>query len=250
MDRDIPTEQVAHGYLDGHYHLCFGHFPSMLTVSTDRKRYATPFLKAYTSNFFIKYGLASNSARPSGAVIAAIIKALNDGSNTYRIVGDGVSVYNILRIIASSCNSNQSTPYTFHPTVFFDASDNSSRPHPEEIIQFYRASSFALSLDGYNNSMALASNAPLTNYVPPTITIQSQLPTNIDSAFLGCLNSTIGNNLLLVNPPPPHHLSGGAIAGIVIGSLAGANIVFVLLILSCTSCAICCIVRKDIKSEN
>ena len=56
-------------------------------------------------------------------------------------------------------------------------------PSPGEVVQYYRASSVALTLDGYNNTAALSGDANATA-VP--------LPSNIDTTLLTCLNDTIG----------------------------------------------------------
>ena len=57
-------------------------------------------------------------------------------------------------------------------------------------MQYYRASTVALTLDGYNNTGAFSEddNAPDT-----------PLPTNIDTNLLNCLNTTIGEAVPLVD---------------------------------------------------
>jgi hypothetical protein len=56
-------------------------------------------------------------------------------------------------------------------------------------VQYYRASSVALTLDGYNNTGALA----------PEGTPDTPLPTNIDTSLLDCLNQTIGLAVPLID---------------------------------------------------
>lgn len=57
------------------------------------------------------------------------------------------------------------------------------------MVQYYRASSIALTLDGYNNSATYA----------PEGTLDSPLPSGVDMNLLTCLNETIGLAAPLVN---------------------------------------------------
>lgn len=64
---------------------------------------------------------------------------------------------------------------------------NTSEPMPEQAIQYYRASSIVLTLDGYNNS---ASNDSTNTTVVPTVE---------NPGFLDCVNATIGSSAPLVD---------------------------------------------------
>lgn len=65
-------------------------------------------------------------------------------------------------------------------------------PNPEQAIQYYRASSVVLTLDGYNDTTALnASAGPDDPHTP--------LPTWVNSSMLDCLNQTIGAAVPLVD---------------------------------------------------
>jgi hypothetical protein len=57
-------------------------------------------------------------------------------------------------------------------------------------VQYYRASSVALSLDGYNNSAVFA---------PENSTADTPLPSSVDTNLLDCLNGTIGLAVPLVD---------------------------------------------------
>lgn len=111
-------------------------------------------------------------------------------------------------------------------------------PKPEQVMQWYRASSFALSLDVYNNSAALQSRMPANSTDNSTLIPLSEdtpLPSYVvNSTFLACLNDTIAQNLPLIEPRH-HHLSAGAETGIIfVGSLVG-----VALLMFCC-CRWCC----------
>ena len=64
---------------------------------------------------------------------------------------------------------------------------------PQQVIQYYRASSAVLTLDGYNNSATFSSNESASD---------SPLPQNIDTTLLECLNQTIGSAVPLVDGAP------------------------------------------------
>jgi len=181
----------------------------------------------YGSN---EYGPASNGSRPGGATIAASLTS-PDRAQVYRILGDNSSVTSVLQSLASSsCGAIQGTPYAFQPTQFLlnSTSDNSSLPRPEQIIQYYRASSFVLSLDGYNNTMALSSNTPSSNTSAPKVQTATPLPSNINATFLSCLNTTIGYKLPMIQPTS-HSLSKDAIGGIVAAAIIGFALLLILI---------------------
>jgi hypothetical protein len=96
---------------------------------------------------------------------------------------------------------------------------------PEQVVQWYRASSFALSLDGYNNTAALPANAPASNTSAAPSMPDTPLPAAVSGTFLACLNSTIAAAVPLVAPPASAKLSPGVIAGIVIGSVVGVVLI-------------------------
>ena len=116
-------------------------------------------------------------------------------------------------MVAIPCSSYlQTTNIT--PTAY---NDSSTFPKPEQAIQYYRASSIVLTLDGHNNTADLT-NA--TSYVP--------LPSNIDRTLLDCVNITIGTTAPLVNPLS----SAGAVQAVpTTGLLSLAWIIWMLLYL-------------------
>ena len=69
-------------------------------------------------------------------------------------------------------------PYTFSNTT------GPANPQAEQVVQYYRASSIALTLDSYNNTGTFSAND----------TTDSPLPVlgTTDAALLNCLNTTIG----------------------------------------------------------
>lgn len=98
--------------------------------------------------------------------------------NTLNIVADNATVASLTQSINANCSYQGHT--TTGPLIF---NGSVSDPRPEEAIQYYRASSAVLTMEGYNNTVAL-SNEPNGMAVP--------LPSNVDWSMLDCFNSTIG----------------------------------------------------------
>ena len=94
--------------------------------------------------------------------------------------------------------------------------------YPWNVMQFYRGSSVALGSAAYENEFAFNGNNN-TNYLA-----SSPLnTTDIDMNFFQCLNQTIAASIPIVNPNLilRSRLTGGQIAGIVVGSVAGAVLI-------------------------
>lgn len=185
----------------------------------------------------------NESLRPGGALVEAIVQpSWNTSSVTYRVIGDNVSVTTVFDALVANCSIANSTSavsaFTPSPLTW---------PLPEQVIQYYRASSFAVSLDGYNNTAALVSNMPVSNSSGPNTLVDTPFPTNINMTLLQCINATVGASVPLVDAPG-HKLSVGAIGGIVISSLIFS--VF-LLFLCCYCCELCnrCKRRRKAKQK-
>jgi hypothetical protein len=178
----------------------------------------------------------TESQRPGGNTSTVSIIPRNSSiTQTYRILGDQSSVETVLQAIEMQCSTNTSDQYIVTFTGFdSDTFSNATLPKPEQVVQWYRGSSFALSLDGYNNSASLRSQMPLNSTdlsLIPALSADTPLPSNVDADFLACLNGTIGRSLPLFDRQH-HELSDGAVAGIAIGAV----VAFVGLIVCCCRC--------------
>jgi hypothetical protein len=95
------------------------------------------------------------------------------------------------------------------PTAFDPTASGAVRP--ENIIQYYRSSSFAMAYPAYNNTFAIANQStsqPLTDSTP--------LPSIVASSSLwSCINDTIGVALPILDAPPSPDLPGWAYALII-----------------------------------
>ncbi|KAF4614854.1 hypothetical protein D9613_002974 [Agrocybe pediades] len=132
-----------------------------------------------------EYGRPDNTSRPGGVMMTAAFIS-NTQNNTFRLVADNETVTSLIQDIQADCSSNLKDPDSITATNYFD---NSTVPQPEQTVQYYRASSVALTLDGYNNTGALQDdNTPDT-----------PLPSNLDNDLLTCLNTTIGEAVPLVD---------------------------------------------------
>ena len=141
----------------------------------------------------------------------------NTSNTTFRILSDNQTVVDLIGTITGSCSSNlQITNITATPY-----NDSNPLPSPDQAIQYYRASSIALTLDGYNNTAGLSNG---TN-VP--------LPSNIDNTLLNCMNTTIGTTAPLVNAASGSGISSSMIRTAPTSGLFGlAWIIWMVLYLS------------------
>ncbi|KAF8917018.1 hypothetical protein CPB85DRAFT_1559151 [Mucidula mucida] len=132
-----------------------------------------------------EYGLPDNTSRTGGPQSTAAFQSAST-STIFRIVSDNDTVVDLIDIINSNCSSRLTTTSTtaapFDPSLI----------KPEQIVQYYRASSAALSIDGYNNSAAFSNTDDSSIQDTP-------IPPSVDSALLECLNITIGTAIPLVD---------------------------------------------------
>ncbi|KAF7328866.1 hypothetical protein MVEN_02516300 [Mycena venus] len=135
-----------------------------------------------------EYGQPDNSSRPGGPIAFAVFQSNSTGT-TFRLVADNDTVADVMSDVATNC-SQFLTPASINataPTMF------NGSVEPEQVVEYYRASSVALTLDGYNNSAVFA---------PENSTADTPLPTGIDTNLLECLNDTIGSAVPLVDGAP------------------------------------------------
>ncbi|GLB42473.1 hypothetical protein LshimejAT787_1104880 [Lyophyllum shimeji] len=137
-----------------------------------------------------EYGRPSNSTRPGGPMATATFFS-NAGNTTYRLISDNTTVAALIPDLSAACSSNLNSSSSTAPSPYNDSF--SALPQPEQTVQYYRGSTVALTLDGYNNTAALSSDDK-TPDVP--------LPSNIDRNLLSCLNQTIGAAVPLVDGVP------------------------------------------------
>ncbi|KAG8753723.1 hypothetical protein FRC14_005779 [Serendipita sp. 396] len=165
--------------------------------------------------------------RPGGAVgtINVLTKDTSKWPNVgsdevYTMIGDKESLTFMISDLVRVCHAAPATPRKFDPTT---AGTNLAQPRPENVVQYYRSSSFALAYPKYNNTFALPSSNLTTNH--ESVPLPGSI---INSPFLRCINDTIRASLPLMDAfaSPKKKHSPGAIAGIVIGSVGGPILLF------------------------
>ena len=119
------------------------------------------------------------------------ISDTNKLKTTFHVISDQSTVRYLIGTVHYNCSNYLSYDGWGTPTPF-DA-DSQHAPMPQQVIQYYRASSAVLTLDGYNNSATFSSNESASD---------SPLPQNIDTTLLECLNQTIGSAVPLVDGAP------------------------------------------------
>ncbi|KZT50601.1 hypothetical protein CALCODRAFT_444370 [Calocera cornea HHB12733] len=157
-----------------------------------------------------EYGPENNSSRPGGAESVALVQSNNTAEppgNIYHILGDSDSVRAVLDALVLTCSAvnNSITPYNANAT---------GAPQPQQAVQYYRASSFVLFLDSYNNTAALPANAPPSNTTASNVTADTPLPSGLDMTFLDCINSTIGDAVPMTNDQSSAAIAGVLAAGV------------------------------------
>lgn len=130
------------------------------------------------------YGNSDNPDRPGGPMVLATFNSPTSNS-TFRLLADNSTATSLIQSVDSSCTLGPSSTFT----VPYNPNDTFA-PRPEEAVQYYRASSVVLSLDGYNDTTVLQEN-PTGPDVP--------LPGWVDSTTLDCLNQTIGAAVPLID---------------------------------------------------
>lgn len=129
------------------------------------------------------------SERPGGNVtqytLAPPATVTDTGANQFALYGDANSVDATFQQLISSCQVGSTPAQNF--TVNFN-----------QAVQYYRGSSFALLLNGYNNTQPpIEGNGTDTGSTDATTS--APLPTSVDSSYLSCLNTTVGNTVPLID---------------------------------------------------
>lgn len=168
-----------------------------------------------------------------------IINGINE---TYWMIGDRESVTTLLSVLVDTnttdeygCNVQNLTISSFNSSALLEP------VHFENVIQWYRSSSFALAFQGYNNSYAFPS---LNETSSLGWNDSTPLPDPLQySPFLQCINETITAALPILDGEPSSTLSNGQIAGITVGSVLAS------MLLCC--CAIPCIraIKERLKNS-
>lgn len=140
-------------------------------------------------------GRVADIQRPGGRLVyIELISTDKRWNNTdeerYCLIGDLDSVVSITASMVDWCHAAPKWPSAFAPMA-----NNSLRP--ENVLQYYRSSSFALAFKGYNNSFALPPLNASTNLFHEQSSPLPDIPQY--SPFLKCINETIANALPILD---------------------------------------------------
>ena len=139
----------------------------------------------------MQYGFPDNSSRPGGPLAIAQFQSKNTGS-TFYVLSDKSTVSSLIGTVKANCSSSlNQTSTSSSPTPF---TNSSTAPLPEQALQYYRASSVVLTLDGYNDTAALNGTQNPSARGPT-----APLPNGTDTTLLTCLNETIGRAVPLID---------------------------------------------------
>jgi hypothetical protein len=154
------------------------------------------------------------------------------------MVGDYQTIQTVLSIIVDPQGSHQYACGVEDNTILpFNSSDPTLPFQVQNVMQWYRSSSFALAYTGYNNTYA---TAPLNETT--TLDNSSPFPADqVNSPFLRCLNTTISASIAILDGDS-NSLDAGQIVGIVVGSVVGAILIGIAVLYIVTR-------RRQIKYE-
>lgn len=161
-----------------------------------------------------EYGNANNTIRFGGPLMeVTFISNSSSPNTTFHVLSDNSTVTSLIQSIDANCSHYLSSSSSSSPLPFNVSSANA--PQPQQAVQYYRASSVVLTLDGYNNSAIFSSNANVTD---------SPLPSNMDTNLSVCLNQTIALAVPLVNGDFPSSsvappVASAAVLGVLVSFL-------------------------------
>ncbi|KAL4251392.1 hypothetical protein ABKN59_005573 [Abortiporus biennis] len=138
--------------------------------------------------FNTEYGKEDNSTRLGGRMMEAAFIS-SQQNNTFHVLSDNSTVLSLISSVNQHCTGSHLNPTSSSKSPIVFNTSNPLEPRPEQAIQYYRASSIVLTLDGYNNTATL-SNTNGEVDVP--------IPSWVDTSLMNCINSTIGQYAPLV----------------------------------------------------
>ncbi|CAG7851151.1 SubName: Full=Uncharacterized protein {ECO:0000313/EMBL:CCA75194.1} [Serendipita indica DSM 11827] len=153
-------------------------------------------------NSTTEYGSHLDAVRPGGHLSVVSLRSTNGQIDTardevYYAIGDSQSLLAILVSYVTWCHADLAWPTRFDPL-----SPNAT-VKMENVLQYYRASSFALASVSFTNPQARNVSYDGTYAIPDRIK---------DSPFWQCLDSTTASALPIMNPPAKGPQTGKIIA--------------------------------------
>ncbi|PWN44875.1 hypothetical protein IE81DRAFT_320849 [Ceraceosorus guamensis] len=135
-----------------------------------------------------QYRMAGRPGGDEGPFYLSPPAGVDSNSNAFYLYGDNNSVIDTKNALATACgsgNDNATAPADF-------------RVLPTSIVQYYRGSSFALGLIGYNNGQPANDSTGDNGTDDALARSLTVLPSTVNMTYFNCLNNTIGTQLPLV----------------------------------------------------
>ncbi|KAG8847838.1 hypothetical protein FRC20_002665 [Serendipita sp. 405] len=169
-----------------------------------------------------EYGPQYDAIRPGGLIAYVPLRTTQDHFNVtqdeiYYAIGDRESLLLTMVSYVTWCHVTPAWPSKFDPT-----SPNSTIKL-ENVVQYFRASSFALASLVYNNTLARTWDSETKDSTP--------LPEVMEhSPFRKCLDSVTENALPIVNKPPGTQIAGTLIIVFVCTVYIWAFLIFCMVV--------------------
>ncbi len=136
----------------------------------------------------MEYVAPDNTTRPGGPLYKVSFASKDSPIDSiFQLLADNETLTPVIIDAGISCGGLLSPSYLSAASPYQIA----GLPAPEQAVQYYRASSVVLTLDGYNNTAVFSENED---------TPDLSLPNNTDMSLMNCLNGVIIDNVLLVVP--------------------------------------------------
>lgn len=139
-------------------------------------------------NYYGSRELNNDTERPGGGMsqytLVPPANVTDAGANKFALFGDLNSVDSVYQSLISDCGVGNTLGSNF--TI-----------NPNQTTAYYRGSSFALLLDGYDNGQPNITDTDGNS--TQVATPLAPLPSTVDVAYFNCLNSSIGNTVPLVD---------------------------------------------------
>lgn len=175
---DVPSPGYRPSYL--YPHEVGPAFSFLRSSATHVLTLSTPF----------QYGKPNNKSRIGGPEMQATFASRSPHTSTFHILSDNSTIVALIASIRTNCSSKYDPARSStRPAAYTGAGRD---PQPEQAVQYYRASSVVLTLDGYNDTAVLRTDGHAPAAPLP-------LPANVDRPLLNCLNATIGESVPLFN---------------------------------------------------
>jgi hypothetical protein len=153
-----------------------------------------------------EYGSDLDGVRPGGPLVLQTVTSTKQyyadlvDDETYHILTDRDTALAMMTSLATGCHVTPAWPTIFDPAT--------SSIKLENVIQYYRASSFAVASLNYTNSLASTSTADDSDPLPDFIK---------KSELWKCVDNVIGDGVPIMDREPKKRKNIGVILGIVLG---------------------------------